>query len=51
MAMASLVPTPSLAATRTGSLNPQAFRSNNPPNPPNDGLEPTRAVAAAKGLI
>ena len=30
----TLVPTPSVVATRTGSAKPQAARSNRPPNPP-----------------
>ena len=42
----TLVPTPSVVATRIGSANPAALRSNRPPNPPNVPLAPARAVEA-----
>ena len=51
MAILSLVPTPSLAATRIGSLNPAAFRSNSAPKPPRSASAPTRRVALASGLM
>ena len=34
IAILTLVPTPSLAATSTGSLKPARLRSNRPPKPP-----------------
>ena len=40
MASLSLVPTPSVAATSTGSLKPQALRSNRPPKPPMPPMQP-----------
>ena len=43
MAIRSLVPTPSLAATSTGSLKPQALRSNSPPKPPSAESAPFAA--------
>ena len=43
IASLSLVPTPSLAATSSGSSYPAAFRSKNPPNPPSSALAPGRA--------
>ena len=51
IAMRSLVPTPSVAATSTGSANPAAFRSKSAPNPPSPAITPGRAVAAAAGLM
>src|SRR5438270_112246 len=47
----SLVPTPSVDATKIGSLNPAAFRSNSPPNPPREASAPGRAVARAAGAM
>ena len=49
MAILSLVPTPSVAATSTGSLNPAALRSNSPPKPPRSASAPGRRVARAAG--
>ena len=49
MAILSLVPTPSVAATRTGSLKPAAFRSNSPPKPPRSASAPGRRVALGRG--
>ena len=51
IAILTLVPTPSLAATRTGSLKPSGFRSNSPPKPPISASAPARAVARTSGLI
>jgi hypothetical protein len=51
MASLSLVPTPSVAATRSGSLKPQGLRSNRPPKPPMPPKRPVRAVLAASGPI
>ena len=34
IAILTLVPTPSVAATSTGSVNPARLRSNRPPKPP-----------------
>src|SRR5262249_27383853 len=51
IATLSLVPTPSVAATSTGSRYPARLRSNNPPNPPISAAAPGRAVARTKGLI
>src|ERR1700732_3096105 len=51
MAILTLVPTPSLAATSTGSLKPARFRSNSPPNPPISASAPGRAVAFTSGFI
>ena len=51
MAILSLVPTPSVVETSTGSVNPAARRSNSAPNPPRPPITPARVVAAASGLI
>src|SRR5215203_2056365 len=51
MAIFTFVPTPSLAATRIGSLKPAAFRSNSPPKPPISASAPGRRVARTRGLI
>ncbi len=51
IAILTLVPTPSLAATRIGSLNPAAFRSNRPPKPPISASAPGRRVERTSGLI
>ena len=51
MAIFNFVPTPSLAATRIGSTNPAALRSNSPPNPPSSAPAPGRRVARANGRI
>src|SRR5258705_911199 len=51
MASLSLVPTPSVDATRSGSLKPAAFKSNRPPKPPKSAAAPRRAVAFAAGAI
>ncbi len=51
MAILSFVPTPSVPATRTGSLKPAAFRSNNPPKPPRSASAPGRRVAFAAGAM
>ena len=48
-ASSTLVPTPSVVATRTGSAKPQAARSNSPPKPPSAAFAPARAVALATG--
>mmetsp|Transcript_40166 Transcript_40166/g.99575 ORF Transcript_40166/g.99575 Transcript_40166/m.99575 type:complete len:237 (+) Transcript_40166:1525-2235(+) len=50
-AMSSLVPTPSVPATSTGSLKPAAAVSNRPPNPPIEPMTPDRLVLLASGLI
>ena len=44
-------PTPSLAATSKGSVNPAAFRSKKPPNPPRSASAPARLVALASGAM
>src|SRR5579871_5829132 len=49
-ATSSLVPTPSVAATRTGRRYP-AGTSNSPPNPPTPDSTPGRVVAAASGAM
>ena len=46
MASLSLVPTPSVVATSTGSLNPAALRSNSAPKPPSSASAPRRARRA-----
>jgi len=51
MASFSLVPTPSVVATRMGSRKPAAFGSKKAPKPPRDAAVPRRAVARASGLI
>ena len=51
IAILTLVPTPSLAATSTGSLKPARLRSNSPPKPPISASAPGRAVAFTSGLI
>src|SRR6185295_12612567 len=51
IAILSLVPTPSVAATSTGSLKPAALRSNSPPKPPISASAPARAVARTIGLM
>src|SRR5579883_2125227 len=50
IAILSLVPTPSVVATRIGSLKPVAFRSNNAPKPPSPASLPRRAVDFASGF-
>ena len=40
-----------VAATSSGSVKPQAARSNRPPKPPRLGIAPGRAVARATGPI
>ena len=50
MAILSLVPTPSLAATRIGSLNPAALRSNSAPKPPRSASAPGRRVDLGQRL-
>ena len=42
---------PSVAETRTGSINPAAFVSKRPPNPPKSVLAPARFVRFACGAI
>ncbi len=51
MASLSLVPTPSVVLTSTGSRNPAARKSNSAPNPPTPPITPGRRVACANGLI
>ena len=51
LASSSLVPTPSVVATSTGSVKPAAFRSNSPPNPPRSDSAPARRVRLACGII
>ena len=51
MARRSLVPTPSVLLTSTGSVKPAARRSNSAPKPPNPPITPGRAVARASGLM
>src|SRR5271165_2047657 len=51
MAIFSLVPTPSVVETSTGSVKPAAFRSNSAPKPPKPPMTPARVVALASGLI
>ena len=51
MAIFTFVPTPSLAATRIGSVNPAALRSNRPPKPPISASAPRRRVERTSGLI
>ena len=51
MAIFSLVPTPSVVATRIGSLKPAALVSNSAPNPPSEAVVPARAEALASGPI
>src|SRR5690606_37453429 len=51
MAILSLVPTPSLAATRTGSTKPAALRSKRPPKPPISPSAPGRRVERTAGVI
>jgi len=51
MATFSLVPTPSVVETSSGSLNPAAFGSKNAPKPPSCASAPGRAVERASGLI
>src|SRR5438093_13680262 len=51
IAIFSFVPTPSVEATRTGSRNPAAFRSNRPPKPPRSASAPARRVALANGAM
>ena len=50
MAILSLVPTPSLAATRIGSLKPAALRSNSAPKPPRSASAPGRRVDRGQRL-
>eukprot|EP00965_Chrysotila_dentata_P261418 6214246-Pleurochrysis_carterae.AAC.3 len=50
-AMISLVPTPSVPDTSTGSSYPAALRSKRPPNPPIEPITPDRSVDLASGLI
>ena len=51
IAIFNLVPTPSVAATKIGSLNPAAFRSNKPPNPPMAEITPVLLVFFKLGLM
>jgi hypothetical protein len=51
MATLSLVPTPSVVATSSGSVKPAAFGSKKAPNPPSEASEPLRAVARARGAM
>src|SRR5579872_7155571 len=51
IAILSLVPTPSFAATSTGSLKPAALRSKSPPNPPISASAPERRVERTAGLM
>jgi len=51
VAVLTLVPTPSVVATRTGSAKPARLRSNRPPKPPISASAPGRAVARTNGLI
>ena len=51
MASISLVPTPSVQDTSTGSRKPAALRSNKAPKPPSPPMVPGRAVALAAGPI
>ena len=51
MASFSLVPTPSVVLTSTGSWNPAARRSNKAPKPPSPPITPGRVVARARGLM
>ena len=51
LASSNLVPTPSVAATKTGSWKPAALVSNSPPNPPRSVLAPARFVRLACGAI
>ena len=51
MAILSLVPTPSVVATRIGSLKPAALGSNSAPKPPSAAVVPARAEALARGPI
>jgi hypothetical protein len=51
IAILTLVPTPSVAATSRGSDMPSRLRSNRPPNPPISASAPGRAVARTSGLI
>ena len=50
IAIFSLVPTPSVVETSTGSVKPAAFRSNSAPKPPKPPMTPARLVAFAKRL-
>mmetsp|Transcript_6645 Transcript_6645/g.17403 ORF Transcript_6645/g.17403 Transcript_6645/m.17403 type:complete len:246 (-) Transcript_6645:486-1223(-) len=50
-AISSFVPTPSVPATSTGSLNPAAAVSKSPPKPPIEPITPARLVLFAIGLI
>ena len=50
-AILSLVPTPSVPLTRTGSFSPRAARLNMPPKEPMFPIEPVRAVEATWDLI
>ena len=47
----SFVPTPSVPLTKIGSRRPSARRSNMPPKPPSEPIQPTRCVLFAIGLI
>ena len=51
IATLSLVPTPSVVATSTGSVKPAAFGSNSAPKPPRPPITPGRRVDRASGLI
>src|SRR5215467_13700508 len=51
MAILTLVPTPSVVATKIGSEKPACLRSKRPPNPPISAPAPGRAVARTSGLI
>ncbi|KAG6327452.1 hypothetical protein ID866_11637 [Astraeus odoratus] len=51
MATRSLVPTPSVPLTRTGSWYSIAFRSKVPPKPPISASDPLRFVKRTNRLI
>ena len=51
MAIFSLVPTPSVAETRIGSIKPAFFRSKNPPKLPTFPATPGMFVFLTFGLI
>ena len=51
MAILSLVPTPSVAETRIGSINPAFFRSKTPPKLPTFPATPGMFVVLTFGLI
>ena len=47
----SLVPTPSVEATRSGSTKPAAVTSNRPAKPPRPDTQPGTVVARASGVM